>query len=62
MCTRTHTDAYTTDDIEYAWRNKNAIDMLKFNADELPNFEIVELSPDVCTSTTNTGAHAMINP
>ena len=49
-------DAYTTDDIEYIWKDKKPIQLKDGLKDSLPSFTLSHIKTGSCTSKTNTGA------
>lgn len=55
-------DAYTTDDIEYDWKNDTPVQLKEGLGKSLPSFELQAVNTDYCTSRTNTGAFLIIAP
>lgn len=53
-------DAYTTDDIEYRWKDQNPVQIKKGLHQSLPSFKLSNVSTTTCTSKTNTGEYGCL--
>ncbi|KAI6190334.1 Glutamate-gated chloride channel [Aphelenchoides bicaudatus] len=52
--------AYTTDDIEYQWKDKEPVQLKKGLESSLPSFQLNNVSTTYCTSKTNTGIYSCL--
>ncbi|KAI6186316.1 Glutamate-gated chloride channel [Aphelenchoides besseyi] len=52
--------AYTTDDIEYEWKEEQPVQLKKGLESSLPSFQLKNVSTTYCTSKTNTGTYSCL--
>ncbi|KAI1705759.1 neurotransmitter-gated ion-channel ligand binding domain-containing protein [Ditylenchus destructor] len=52
--------AYTTDDIEYVWKDIEPVQLKQGLHSSLPSFQLGEVNTTYCTSKTNTGAYSCL--
>ncbi|CAJ0957051.1 unnamed protein product, partial [Mesorhabditis belari] len=52
--------AYTTEDIEYVWKDKDPVQLKEGLNSSLPSFQLKKVGVDYCTSKTNTGTYSCL--
>ncbi|CAJ0582060.1 unnamed protein product, partial [Mesorhabditis spiculigera] len=52
--------AYTTEDIEYVWKDNDPVQLKEGLESSLPSFQLNKVSTDYCTSKTNTGTYSCL--
>lgn len=52
--------AYTSDDIEYKWKEKDPVQLKPGLEFSMPSFQLTQYNTTYCTSVTNTGTYSCL--